>query len=521
MAQVAAVPDERRVVAADSVTSYVNVRLEPNVRSEIIGWLVTDESLPLLGEAGRWYKVQLTSELTGYVHSEWSRAVSAAEAPQPKSAAASRSDTADASRSGTTVAGEAKRDREPLVRPARLIEQRRPLEAYELLAAIEVEWAGDTGYDYLYGLAALDSGHPGEAIFALERVVKLLPDFSGARLELARALFDIGDHAQAKKEFAKLLEQDPPAEVRNIIAAFLDIINNPPAPEERSPSMYYVMAAGGYDTNANGAADLDTFQGFTLDPRSTEQDSSFAEVAIGGMTFRPLSSGLNLLLGADARTRINPDARFVDNTFVSGNAALAFASGVNEFTTGLGATWSEIDGSFNERAWSLNLGWTRPLGEERALRLTVGAGPAEYASALAARDLDMRLLYSLTMRQPLAEEAGEIDWSLIGGRDLASDRATPYTNKRYGARVGGRRNVQGNDIYWGVGAMKVPYGDVPFFDINRDDTQYTANFAIELANRPATGWVLVPNLMYVRNKSNVAIYDNERIQIGLQIRMVR
>ena len=54
-------------------------------------------------------------------------------------------------------------------------------EAYQLLLPYQTDYAGDTDYDYLLGIVALDSGKPTEAIFALERVLAVNPGHLQAR----------------------------------------------------------------------------------------------------------------------------------------------------------------------------------------------------------------------------------------------------------------------------------------------------------------------------------------------------
>src|SRR5688572_5773819 len=75
--------------------------------------------------------------------------------------------------------------------------------------------ASPVSSDYLRGIDALDNGRLGEAISALERVVAVEPEFSGARMELARAQFASGNYARADSEFRYLLAQAPPARVRD------------------------------------------------------------------------------------------------------------------------------------------------------------------------------------------------------------------------------------------------------------------------------------------------------------------
>ncbi|NNF66273.1 MAG: tetratricopeptide repeat protein, partial [Gammaproteobacteria bacterium] len=458
--------------------------------------------------------------IKGYVHRYWTERIYLTAAKKPdqkeKTAAGKTADAEDGASTPTT----AKRDRKPLARPAALMKAGRSADAYALLSKMEIDWAGDTGFDYLYGIAALDSGHPGEAIFALERVVKLLPKFTGARMELARALFDVGDHELAEKEFVKLLDNEPPQEVQNIIMAFLEIIRNPPVKKDPPQQAFYAMASAGYDSNANGAADINEFLGFSLDPRSREQSSPFAEASLGAIMKRPLKPGIDFLLQADARHRHNRDADYVDNSYASSMASLALTHGENIYIMGLAATWSAIDGSFNERGLALDLSWMRPLANEKALRINMRAGPVRYTDALKVRDID-RLNYSLTVRRPIMQGNGDFDWSLIAGRDLARDRLTPYSNSRFGGRIGGRVLVAGNNLFWGLGALRVPYNGVDFFGADRTDKQLTANLAMEFTDKPLVGWTLMPTLSYVKNSSNVAIYDNDRVQIGIQFRAVK
>src|SRR5262245_37879572 len=94
-----------------------------------------------------------------------------------------------------------------------LLAEHKADEAYRLLSANELDLGGTALFDYLLGVAALDSGHASDAAFALERVVATQPDFVGARMELARAEFERGQYASARTQFQYLLGQSPPAQI--------------------------------------------------------------------------------------------------------------------------------------------------------------------------------------------------------------------------------------------------------------------------------------------------------------------
>src|SRR5260221_6187151 len=76
-----------------------------------------------------------------------------------------------------------------IARAKALVDQGKPAEAYEILAPLEDKLSGDVEFDYLLGVAALDSGKPDRATLAFERVLAVNPNFAGARLDMARAYF--------------------------------------------------------------------------------------------------------------------------------------------------------------------------------------------------------------------------------------------------------------------------------------------------------------------------------------------
>jgi predicted Zn-dependent protease len=148
-----------------------------------------------------------------------------------------------------------------------LLRQQRALDAYAQLSAHEIDWSGNPAFDYLLGAAALDSGKPRDAIFALERAVAAQPDFLGARMELARAYFDSGDDAASRAQFEFLRAQGAPATTLAIINRYIAAVD---ARASLAAARWTsaVQFGAGYDSNANGSTSASQFLGFTLDPRN-------------------------------------------------------------------------------------------------------------------------------------------------------------------------------------------------------------------------------------------------------------
>jgi cytochrome c-type biogenesis protein CcmH/NrfG len=90
---------------------------------------------------------------------------------------------------------------ETLSRAKQQHDSRQAKEAYTLLAPLQSERAGEIEYDYLLGLAAMESGMPTEAIFAFERILAINPNDTDARMALARAYHMTGETKASREEF--------------------------------------------------------------------------------------------------------------------------------------------------------------------------------------------------------------------------------------------------------------------------------------------------------------------------------
>ena len=154
-------------------------------------------------------------------------------------------------------------------------------QAYLLLAPDEETEAGNPNFDYLLGLAALDSGRPGRAVFALERVLAADPTHARARAEIARAYFQLGELDTARGEFEAVKLQGVPPQVAEAMQRFLTAIDQR-VDGNRRMLRGYIEAGLGYDSNINSATDqrniaVPAFGGliFTLSDDGVEESDGF------------------------------------------------------------------------------------------------------------------------------------------------------------------------------------------------------------------------------------------------------
>lgn len=199
------------------------------------------------------------------------------------------------------------------------LEQLRNLfNAYQRQAAYEYahrhvqEKEGDPYFDFLYGVAAIDSGHASEGVFALERVLFVFPQDHVARLELARGYFILEEYTRSRDEFEKVLKTNPPEAVRNTTRLFLDRIRLKEA-RYRTTSNGYLELGLGSDSNVNSGATVDDLS-FPLiglvpssDDNSVGQDDLFSQFTASWQLTHPFSPGWMLNTALTGNLKKNQD----------------------------------------------------------------------------------------------------------------------------------------------------------------------------------------------------------------------
>ena len=86
-----------------------------------------------------------------------------------------------------TLASMSARAEDPAIENAkRLLAAGNARQAYTELSAVEDKLTGMPEFDYLLGVAALESGRVEAAIIAFERVLALIPNHAGAQMDLAQ-----------------------------------------------------------------------------------------------------------------------------------------------------------------------------------------------------------------------------------------------------------------------------------------------------------------------------------------------
>lgn len=386
--------------------------------------------------------------------------------------------------------------------------------ALALLQPHELDLAGSPYYDYLLGIAALDSGQLSEAIFSLRRSLAVEPRFSGARMELGRAYFESGNTALARPLFVSLLNENPPPGVREVLQQYIVAIDTPATLPQSSFSTFLETFAG-HDSNAN-ASGSDQFLGFTLSPNNVETESPFIEIAGGFNWFVPRSSQFAWLVNARAGHRANTDASFMNATVLNGYGGMSWQRGDWFGRAGVDSYWASRDGNANEAYAGADFLFGRRLGVDWDLTLGLRGGAQRYDSSIDVLDVD-RVMYTLGLSQRFMT-LGRMSLELIGGTDSETQTGSPYGNSKLGGRISLTTPLgSASFLHASIDSLETDY-DGLFFGVPREDQQITLLLQFEFRDVWTDGLSLTPLVRYVDNESDLSLYAYDRTEIGLFIR---
>lgn len=274
-----------------------------------------------------------------------------------------------------------------------LLSAGRPAEAYAAGRGTP-EAFGTPDFDFLFGVAAIDSGHAGEGVLALERFTLAFPDVPAGRLELARGYFVLGEDARAREEFEEALKRNPPDDARATIQRYLDAIR---LRESRytTTTGIWVEAGMGHDSNVNAGVSgasvkLPFFGQVLVNPVGLKRSSPYATWAAGAYVSHPVAPGVALFANGqiDAKIHTISAAKSFDQHNVAGNAGVSWVREKDVLRGYLQTSQILIE---NDRFRSNNgaaAEWTRQLDELQSFTLGGQFSRASYAGFNDVRDND-------------------------------------------------------------------------------------------------------------------------------------
>lgn len=388
---------------------------------------------------------------------------------------------------------------------------------YQTMMGLEERYAGDVDFDYLYGTTAYDSGHYSEAIFILQRVVSLKPGFSGARMELARAYYATGDNESARREFLTVREENPPPEAKRVIADYLNAIDRRAARYE-SQLAGFLEGSTGFDTNANGGPDTQTFLGFTLDSRNQATESAYYGLGLGGSLSYPFAPGWRAVGDTRLQHRAYPDAPFVDGDLARLGAGLEWKPGVVTLSLLPNFSVVRLDGQDNHQNTAVDFSTGYAPTERWLLSFSTRYAMLRFVDELATQDVNSLLAGLSALRSWSGLPRLQLGATLTAGQDDPQDLASQFGRDMIGMRLSGNLDFnRGRVLFLSLANLDSNYDGV-FFGMPRKDQQFSATLGLDWGVYRASGWLLRGQMSYVDNSSDVSLYDYNRVDAGLSLR---
>lgn len=411
-----------------------------------------------------------------------------------------------------------------LANASALIKAGKPAEAYGLLLPYQSEQAGDVNYDYLLGIAALDSGKPNEAVFALERVLAVNPNHLQARAEIARAYLATGELAASRQEFEAVQKQNPPREVSANIQKYLDIIETDRGTQTTSLRAY-IEAALGNDSNVNSATSnrqiaVPFFGGAVMDMNAAgvANSDSFGSLAAGFNARHVLTPEWALIGGANINQRNNSTQTAFNTTSIDGNMGASLASGADNYSAVLQAQSFALDSKSYRDAAGVTGQWQRNLDNGSQTSLYLQYTGLSYPGQTY-RNADRYVLGGAYAMSLSGDYAPVVYGGAYGGAESPQKSGFSYLgNTLYGIRLGGEMKFSPQTTLLASASLEGrTYGaDDPLFLTVRKDTQ--ADLRLAIGYVPAQKWTVTPSLGYTSNDSNIIINKYTRTMFSVSVR---
>ena len=396
-------------------------------------------------------------------------------------------------------------------------------QAYDLGFDNLEEWEGDPQFDFAFGLAALESGEPNEAVFALERVSATAPRGvlrERARLELARAYFVTNNLTAAENLFNTVLQSNPPANVRQNIEAFLQLIEA--RRNQQSPTFNWTIAsAAGQDGNinsatSNGFIDTPLIGQIELDPNGQETEDQFNNTTLGMVYNYPITRNR----AVEARVNLGHLNNFGTDQFDIANArgevAYTWGDEVNRFRHGFSLGQVNLDGSTFQDSLALNSSWQHVGSDGWYQSVSASYTQIRYDTSSGAsnalRDVDQMLLTG-----GLTKIAGQFTHSM----NLYHANEDPE-NPNGGSHNGRTFTGLAYSLLYRLNAQHTPYLRATAQDVEHDSEHPVFfNTVRSDDNRSFTaGWffqftrdlMITTEASYTDNASNIELFDYSRFK---------
>jgi tetratricopeptide (TPR) repeat protein len=406
-----------------------------------------------------------------------------------------------------------------------LLASKQASQAYTLLSAQETARAGQPEFDYLLGVAALDSGRITQAIFALERVLAVQPGNNLARAELARAYIASGETDTAKDQLAQVkAASDVPAQARASVERLLAGLEK----ASPKPLRFHVEAGLGHDSNLSGGPNISSFAVpalggvvVSLGAASKQRGDTTLQAGAGLAYTQALSPSteFNAQLNLQATRPFKEDT--LDTSSIDGSLGLAHTAAATRYSLSLNLASLSFDGDRYRKTTGLTGQVIHSLSGSNQLMGFVQLARLDYPSQTL-RNARRSVLGGAWGTAVSPATSAYISVS-VGGEKATQAAGAEFGYSLFGLRTGAEHVLAGNARLFanlGYERRKHRANDAVFLGKRNDDQiDLTLGLNYQLAPTPYGQWRITPQLNWAHRDSNFSVYEMRRTQVGVMTRL--
>ena len=395
-------------------------------------------------------------------------------------------------------------------------------QAFELADRLVEQFEGDPDFDFKYGMAAIETQHFDEALFAFERLVIGFPDQPRYRLELARTHFYLRNLIRAEIEFHKVLKQKPPEGVVKNVKKFLEQI----ADLQRTVQPRFMFAldmAAGFDSNINSATNEDNIPkedtGFSfdtpLDDENQETSSSYWTTLLYVNYLSPLSKTSSYDIRAIYSKRANAEIEIYDLDTAMAELGYSFYTGPIQWRGAGQYQIVQLDGSEFLNATSFQAQGYWRLRSGFTYGLSMNYGKATYT------DDPNGDLTQQQVNLSFASAPKRNSWtlSLVFGSEEAEEDINKHNGKTYQGFNYRSTTLWGSrgNRYWLLGITSSEHDKPnPFFpNTLRKDQSITYGYGWRYAFSSSFSIRNDYGLSYTDSELDIYTYKRAKVEFGL------
>ena len=298
--------------------------------------------------------------------------------------------------------------------------------------------AGDPTFDYYYGIAAVNSGHSSEGVFALERVLAAYPDNLSARMALAKGYAALDNPSRARAELQTVLDANPPANVVAAVERRLHSLQHQSTASKANSSAYFELGVG-HSNNINNAPENDAIGGLTINDRA--RSDSYSALAAGYRLDVPIATGRSFFAGANADYRANADKTRFNAGDIDLFAGFGIDNDADRYQFRIQASNYYLDDDEFRESISLHGDWQRRTSKSQRVNVFALLSSFEYPS-IPNRDATSLTLGAGVLRALQSEGSMTLFGTAFAGRDDADTDTVEARSIAERAFVGAHLGLQ-------------------------------------------------------------------------------